>query len=120
MLTAIIPREDTTAVVIRDIMEMERIANQVSQQSFIDLEDVWETFTSNSTNKSCESYKCNVRLSSYYLGLYVFFSPTTSLSSLEAKVLKLVAILQNKLSVLFCITSHAQGISYSSFVPFEI
>ena len=34
MLTAIIPREDTTAVVIRDIMEMERIANQVSQQSF--------------------------------------------------------------------------------------
>ena len=30
MLTAIIPGEDTTALVIRDIMEMERIVNQVS------------------------------------------------------------------------------------------
>ena len=32
MLTAIIPREDTTALVIRVIMEMERIVNQVSWQ----------------------------------------------------------------------------------------
>ena len=30
MLTAIIPREDTTALVVRDITEMERIVNQVS------------------------------------------------------------------------------------------
>ena len=33
MLTAIIPREDTTALVTRDIMEMERIVNQVSEQT---------------------------------------------------------------------------------------
>ena len=32
MLTAVIPREDTTALVIRVIMEMERIVNQVSWQ----------------------------------------------------------------------------------------
>ena len=32
MLTAIIPREDTTALVIRDITEMERIVNQVRWQ----------------------------------------------------------------------------------------
>ena len=52
--------------------------------------------------------------------LRILFTPTTSLSSPEAKVLKLIAILQNKLSVLFCITSYAKGLSYSSFVPFEI
>ena len=32
MLTAIIPREDTTVLDIRVIMEMERIVNQVSWQ----------------------------------------------------------------------------------------
>ena len=32
MLTAVIPRVDTTALVIRVIMEMERIVNQVSWQ----------------------------------------------------------------------------------------
>ena len=32
MLTAIIPREDTAVLVIRVIMEMERIVNQVSWQ----------------------------------------------------------------------------------------
>ena len=33
MLTVIIPREDTTALVIGDITEMERTVNQVSQQT---------------------------------------------------------------------------------------
>ena len=37
MLTAIIPREDTTANVIRDITEMERIVNQVRWQALYEL-----------------------------------------------------------------------------------
>ena len=36
-LTAIIPREDTTALVIRDITEMERIVNQVSWKALYPL-----------------------------------------------------------------------------------
>ena len=52
--------------------------------------------------------------------LGIFFSPTTSLSSPEAKVLKLIGVLQNKLSVLFCIPSYAEGLSYSSFVPSKL
>ena len=42
MLIATIPREDTTALVIRDITEMERIVSQVSYQasSIFDLEDL--------------------------------------------------------------------------------
>ena len=37
MLTAIIPREDTTANVITDITEMERIVNQVRWQALYEL-----------------------------------------------------------------------------------
>ena len=36
-LTAIIPREDTTALVIRDITEMERIVSQVSWKALYPL-----------------------------------------------------------------------------------
>ena len=42
MPTAVIPREDTTALVIRDIMEMERIVNQVSWRRLQEIEDTWE------------------------------------------------------------------------------
>ena len=50
--------------------------------------------------------------------LRILFTYTTSLSYPEAKVLKLIA--QIKISVLFCIPSHAEGLSYSSLVPFQI
>ena len=42
MLTAVIPRKDTTALVIRDIMEMERIVNQVSWRRLQEIGDTWE------------------------------------------------------------------------------
>ena len=52
MLTAIIPREDTTALVIRVITEMERIVNQVSWQI---LEKFLESDESDDTESGDES-----------------------------------------------------------------
>ena len=46
MLTAIIPREDTPALVIRDITEMERIVNQVRWQALYQLREFLKNYVS--------------------------------------------------------------------------
>ena len=53
MLTAIIPREDTTANVIRDITEMERIVNQVRWQALYELGRFLKNYVSRQYRITC-------------------------------------------------------------------
>ena len=57
MLTAIIPREDTTASVIRDITEMERIVNQVRWQALYELGRFLKNYVSRQYRLICAKSK---------------------------------------------------------------
>ena len=53
MLAAILPREDTTALVIRDITEMERIVNQVRWQALYQLGRFLKSYVSRQYRLIC-------------------------------------------------------------------